>query len=386
MGHQLVGKGVGLGCDTDRDAVFLRKCDGWHQIGHALPHAGPRLYGTMSRSRQPIADLQRHRLLLASALVDVIHPRDESVCIEGPRNLLARRRIQSPHLLGVKALVPGRLTDQLVADCLEREAGCRIAEGEVRQKRPHGPLNLGMHIGQMTQKPRRKVTEPLEEDGPHATKGVHVIHRTVRYGIASKGLGHVGQAMRRESREGKTGKGECVNPQVADLATARHLLHERTVKERVVRHDRRTGHEVRETRHRFLGRRCVGHINRAYARELLNLGGNQSSGVDEGAVAVDDLLTADARRSNLYQRAGEAGRLGVEEHHVLLKRPEVMRMGALGEGEVALLNVLRGTGEHESLKSLLCVCLCHANVLSCLLDARTGGDPMGSSPARTRGT
>ena len=343
----------------------------------------------MSRSRQPVADLQRHRLLLASALVDVVHPRDESVCIEGPRNLLARRRIQPPHLLGVKALMPGRLADQLVADCLEREAGSRIAEGEMRQKRPHGPLNLGMHIGQMTQKPRRKVAEPLEEDGPHATKGVHVIHRTVRYGITSKGLGHVGQAMRRESRKGEAGEGECVDPQVADLAAARYLLHERTVKERVVRHHRRAGHEIRKTRHRLLGRRRICHIDRPYARELLNLGRNHPAGVDEGTIAVDDLLTADARRSDLYQRAvpeGEACRLGVEEHHVLLERPEVMRLGALGEGEVALLNVLRGTGEHESLKSLLCVCLCHANVLSCLLDARTGGDPMGSSPARTRGT
>ena len=100
------------------------------------------------------------------------------------------------------------------------------------------------------------------------------------------------------------------------------------------------------------GARSVADVGVGYARELGDLGGDGPAGMHEGLEALPDLAAAEQRRGDLYEVAvleGEARRLGVEHHDLVLEGTEVERASALGQAYVGIPDHVGGAGKEYGL-------------------------------------
>lgn len=141
----------------------------------------------------------------------------------------------------------------------------------------------------------RQVEKAQEEDAPHAAQCVHVVTGAMRHRGAPKGLGHVGEAVRREAWQGDAGEGERVDPGVRHVGPAGHALDEGAVEGGVVREDWCAARELGERRNGLARGGGVGDVGVADARELLDLRGDGTLGMHEGLEALHDLAAAEAR-------------------------------------------------------------------------------------------
>ena len=126
MVHELVGKIVRFGRNTNRDVVTTRRLGKRHQVGHRFADACARLNYTMSARDQRIADLERHRDLLITRLIGGIHAIDQAtwriVCL----NLLTTRHLEDRQFVGVHPIVGAIGPENVSASGAEREDRARV--------------------------------------------------------------------------------------------------------------------------------------------------------------------------------------------------------------------------------------------------------------------
>ena len=126
MVHELVGKIVRFGRNTNRDVVTACCLGKRHQIGHRFADARARLNYTMSARNQRIADLERHRDLLITRLVGGIHAIDQAtwriVCL----NLLTTRHLEYRQFVGVHPIVGAIGLENVSTSGAEREDRTRV--------------------------------------------------------------------------------------------------------------------------------------------------------------------------------------------------------------------------------------------------------------------
>ena len=66
----------------------------------------------------------------------------------------------------------------------------------MRENGSIGPLDLGMHVGESLKQAGGQIREGAEDNPPHSRQGLHVIHGTVRHGVAAKCFGHILELVR----------------------------------------------------------------------------------------------------------------------------------------------------------------------------------------------
>ena len=110
---------------------------------------------------------------------------------------------------------------------------------------------------QKTCRPGRKTTE---DDAPHSTERIDVVHRAMRHRVAVEGLRHIRKPMRLQARKGNPGQCEGVDPVVGYLLASGDLLDEGSVEDGVVRKDGHSPDELRQACHGLLGAGGIYHV------------------------------------------------------------------------------------------------------------------------------
>ena len=126
MVHELVGKIIRFGRNTNRDVVTARCLGKRHQIGHRLADARTRLDYTVGTRDQRIAHLNRHRDLLVARLIGGVHTIDQAargiVCL----NLLTTRHLEDRQFVGVHSIVGAVCLENVSTSGAEREDRTRV--------------------------------------------------------------------------------------------------------------------------------------------------------------------------------------------------------------------------------------------------------------------
>ncbi len=354
MAHQLVGKGVGLSGHANGQVVALGEKDLGQQVGDGLANAGTGLDGAVRRGVQGPGDLGGHGNLLGATLDVLVHPAHRARLAKLGLYLGRVDREQSLSLeRGVVFRLGSLGAEKLISRLLKMEVLAGVPQRQLREDRAKGPVDLRVHVGEKSHEARRHIGQRAQDDAPHAAQRVHVVAGTMRDRGTAKGLGHRLQAVRRQPGQRDSRQSQGIDPDVAHVVAAGHRLDKGAVEGRVVRQHGRAAHKVDQRGHGLLGVGRVHHVEVCDRGQLGDLGRDGPARVHEGLKTVDDLASTQAGGRDLDQGAvleRQAGRLGVQDHHVVLKQAKVLLSGSFGQREVLLGHSSGSTGQHKVLE------------------------------------